>query len=242
MLFNTLHHRAIPFRRSARRSYPMPALFTSLLCRGCAIQFLCYATLYRCHAATRSPMPMPDSAMPVYAIALLLFAIPLRFFAYLCYANAALTLLYLCVTLHRKAITSLHPASPCGTIPLLFSAYQFSTQPIHCQRCWTQLRRCFTLQTQPCFSFAVRCFASACRCLSLLYRALLCHCIAQHCIRCHRLSMLNGAIPLLYISKVSYSVAYNALPPIISPPAPISSHTNRPFPLFLHWPSPLYLP
>lgn len=194
----------------------MPALFTSLLCRGCAIQCCSLA--------------MPDSAMPVYAFAVLCSAIALLCPSPPCRCGADF------------ALPSLHPASPCGTIPLLFSAYQFSTQPIQCRRCWTQLRRCVTLQTYPCFTVAVRCFASTCQCLSLLYRALLCHCIAQHCIRCHRLSMLNGAIPLLYISKVSYSVAYNALPPIISPPAPISSHTNRPFPLFLHWPSPLYLP
>lgn len=128
LLFNTLHHRAIPFRRSARRSYPMPALFPSIPCQGRAIQ--CYS------------LAMPDSAMPVYA------------FAVLCNPIACLCASLLCRCGADFALPSLHPASPCGTIPLLFSAYQFSSQPIHCQRCWTQLRRCVTLQTQPCFSFA----------------------------------------------------------------------------------------
>ena len=185
----------------------MPALFTSLLCRGYALQFLaipslCYSMPLPCGYTQSQAYAGLSHASLCHRVTTLHHA-----FANLIYANAALTLLYLCVTLHRNAIPSLHPASPCGTIPLLFLAYQFSSQPIQCQRCWTQLRRCVTLQTQPCFSFAVRCFASACRCGPLLYRALLYLCFTQQCIRCHRISMLNGAIPLLYISKVSYSVA-----------------------------------
>ena len=131
----SLHHRAIPFRRSARRSYPMPALFTSLL-------------FFR-------------STLPVHAE-------PFR-----------------CCSRHINSLHSLSTANDAGLNYAVASHYN------------PNLAFPSPFVALPRLADACRCFASTCRCLSLLYRALLCHC----------LPMLNGAIPLLYISKVSYSVA-----------------------------------
>lgn len=143
------------------------------------------------------------------------FAFPSPRFSQQCYSFAA----------PRQSMRN-HSVAVLG-ISILFTAYPMptmldSTTPLRFIINLTLLYR----------SHSVLCLGLLFQCLSLLYKALL----------FHGLTMLNGAIPLLYISKVSYSVAYKALPPIISPPAPISSHTNRPLPLFLHCPSPLYLP